>query len=312
MKPTQTCAPPQQLWIDREDALSTIEKLESTQNCTAEEASWLRDFYRDGYIVWRKVISEEAVAALRDELQQLYQQPDRYIMRLQKQILAFPTESILPWRSRLLDFYVPSLLARQMVLVPQITRFLQLIYQEPAMVFQSLLFTWGSEQSMHKDTAFVVIDPPCTLTASWIALEKIEKGQGELMYFPGSHRDPMFLFGEERLFWQAAKDGKGMHQRYTEFLGQQAKAKGVAIQRFAAEPGDILLWHPNLTHGGCRVTEPEKTRLSLVSHYCPASAKPRYFSAFGRDTRQAFDDGYFSSRYYDLAEEGFPLAVKPQ
>ena len=68
MKPTQTCAPPQQLWIDREDALSTIEKLESTQNCTAAEANLLRDFHRDGYIVWRKVISEEAVAALRDEL----------------------------------------------------------------------------------------------------------------------------------------------------------------------------------------------------------------------------------------------------
>lgn len=64
MKPTQTCATTP-FWIDREDALSTIEKLESTQNCTAEEANWLRDFHRDGYIVWRKVISEEAVAALR-------------------------------------------------------------------------------------------------------------------------------------------------------------------------------------------------------------------------------------------------------
>lgn len=312
MKPIQTCSPPQQLWIDRDDALSAIEQFTQSQLCTEEEANFLRDFHRDGYVIFRKAIADEAVAALRDELALLHEQPDRYIMRLQKQILASPTAAVLPWRSRLLDFYVPSVLARNMVLAPVVARFLHLIYQEPAMVFQSLLFTWGSEQSMHKDTAFVVVDPPCTLTASWIALEKIEKGQGELMYFPGSHRDPMFLFGDERLFWQAGKDGKGIHQRYTEFLGQQAKAKGVAIERLIAEPGDVLIWHPNLTHGGCRVTEPEKTRLSLVSHYCPASAKPRYFSAFGRDTQLAAGDGFFSSRYYDLSVDGFPLAVRPQ
>ncbi len=312
MKPVQTCAPPQQLWIDREDALSTIDKLELSSGCTQEEAVWLRDFHRDGYVIWRNVISEDVIATLREDLQQLHLQPERYIVRLQKQILTSPTEPVLPWRSRLLDFYVPNISARQMALAPQITRFLRLIYQEPAMVFQSLLFTWGSEQSMHKDTAFVVIDPPCTLTASWIALEKIGKGQGELMYYPGSHRDPMFLFGEDRLFWQAAKDGKGIHQRYTQFLNHQAREKGVSIQRLTAEPGDILMWHPNLTHGGWQVTQPEKTRLSLVSHYCPASAKPRYFSAFGRNACQAFGDGFLSSRFYDLAADGNPVAVKLQ
>ncbi len=312
MKPINTCAPPQQLWIDREDALSVIDQLQASGACTEIEANGLRDFHRDGYIVWRKVIPLEVIEALRAELPLLHHEPDRYIMRLQKQILASPTEAVLPWRSRLLDFYVPNLRARQMVLAPAITRFLHLIYQEPAMVFQSLFFTWGTEQSMHKDTAFVVVDPPCTLTATWIALEKIEAGQGELMYYPGSHRDPLFLFGEERLFWQPNQDGKGVHRKYTDFLHRQAHEKQMVVKTFVAEPGDVLIWHPNLAHGGSTVTQPEKTRYSLVSHYCPASAKPRYFSTFGRDARQSFGDGYFSSRYYNLADERYPLAVKPQ
>ncbi len=66
MNPVQTCAPPQQLWIDKDDALSIIEKLESSNSCTQEEATSLREFHRDGYVIWRKVISEERVAALRD------------------------------------------------------------------------------------------------------------------------------------------------------------------------------------------------------------------------------------------------------
>jgi ectoine hydroxylase-related dioxygenase (phytanoyl-CoA dioxygenase family) len=310
MKINKTCSPPAQLWIDEDSAVATIEQYEQTGYCTSEEAALLREFRERGFIVLRGIIDAAAVAALREELTQLHLRPEKYILRLQKQVLAHPSEAVLPWRSRLLDFYVPSVLARNMVLAPAITRFMHLLYREPAMVFQSLLFTWGSEQSMHKDTAFVVVNPPCTLTATWIALEKVEAGQGELMYYPGSHRDDLFMFADGRLFWHVAQDGKGIHQRYTDFLHQQAQEKGIVAETFIAEPGDVLIWHPNLAHGGSAVTNPDKTRLSLVSHYCPTSAQPRYFSVFGKDTQRAWQEGYYSSRHYDLSVDDAPLAIK--
>ena len=52
----------------------------------------------------------------------------------------------------------------------------------------------GSEQGLHRDTAFVVVDPPMSLVAAWIALEDVAAGSGELTYVPGSHRLPEYLF----------------------------------------------------------------------------------------------------------------------
>lgn len=303
----QTMPATEELWIDRPDAPARIEAWLAAGQVTAAEAAQLQQFERDGYVVLRGAIAPEAVAALCEDIRHLHENPSHYVMRLQQQ-LSHPTMPVLPWRSRLLDFYVPNERARDMVLASPITRFFHLLYGEPAMAFQSLLFTWGSEQSMHKDPAFVVVqDRPCSLTASWIALEPVREGQGELLYYPGSHRDPLFLFGEGDMFWNPSLHGKGVHRRYTDYLHDQARAKGVQAQSFLAEPGDVLLWHPNLAHGGAAVQDEGKTRLSLVTHYCPASVKPRYFGLLDRDYRAAWRDGFYSSRHYRLHEGGYDL-----
>lgn len=63
---------------------------------------------------------------------------------------------------------------------------------------------------------------PCTLMASWIALEDIVPGAGELAYYPGSHRHPLFLFNDGRIEWRHQEDGKPVHVEYTRFLQERA------------------------------------------------------------------------------------------
>ena len=68
-----------------------------------------------------------------------------------------------------------------------------MIFDDSPLLFQSLSFEKGSQQGMHQDTAYIVVDSPLELAASWIALQDVEPGSGELMYYEGSHRLPEYL-----------------------------------------------------------------------------------------------------------------------
>jgi hypothetical protein len=97
--------------------------------------------------------------------------------------------------AKLLDLYsfLPS--AREVIFAPDTLRFLKLIFMRPALVHQSLFFFKGSQQPLHKDTAFVGTSSAMQFAASWTALEDVKPGSGELIYYAESHRDPEFLFG---------------------------------------------------------------------------------------------------------------------
>lgn len=300
MKPVATCEPPVNLWIDAPDAVQRIDAMLVAGVITAKEAEQLVFFREQGFLVLPAAVSSAQVDQLLDELSRVYLEGEKYVLKLSKDLIVHPDSPVLPHKSRLYDFHVHSAVARALIFAEPLRRMLALVFAEPPLVFQSMVFTWGSEQSMHKDTAFVVVDRPASLMASWIALEDIDEGSGELMYYPGSHRDPLFLFSDEHMSWEPKRDGKGVHRRFTEFLDRQAAEKQVARKTFCARKGDILLWHANLAHGGMPVTRPESTRKSLVSHYCPASANPRYFTFFQPAYKCQEGDAFYSSRRYDL------------
>lgn len=300
MKPLHTRQPPVELWIDREDAPALLEHRLAAGELTAVEAQCLLMFREKGYAVIEQAVEHAAIDQLLTEVTHLHEEGEKYLLKMGKGLVGHPEGPVLPKKGRLYDLYVNNLTARNMALAAPIVRMLSLIYEQAPLLFQSMLFTWGSEQSIHKDTAFVVIDQPCTLAATWIALEDIQAGSGELMYYPGSHKDPLFLFSEEHLSWVPQRDGKGVHARYSQFLHEQSQAKGADVEHFLARKGDVLLWHPNLAHGGAPITRPELTRLSLVSHYCPVSNNPNYFRFFDKAAKREWRNAFYSSRRYDL------------
>ena len=65
---------------------------------------------------------------------------------------------------------------------------------------------------MHRDTAYVVVDPPLALAACWIALEDVRPGSGELMYYDGSHRMDDHLFSGRYKCWHPDRDGVDQHE----------------------------------------------------------------------------------------------------
>lgn len=91
---------------------------------------------------------------------------------------------------------------------PKVKEFLSAIFDDTPKAFQGLYFHTGSQQAIHKDSAYVKVDTnPMHLTASWLALQDIEAGTGELEYYVGSHRAPDFLFDESHK-WMENQPGQ--------------------------------------------------------------------------------------------------------
>ena len=304
MESFATCPPPPQLWLDRDDGPFQVAELLSSGHINQAEAEQLLQFRDEGYVIFPEAVSAETADAVRNELQHIYLDGDKYLVRLThwqtgKKRVARVSAPVLPRRSRLLDYYVNSELARDMVLSARISRFLKLLYTEPALAFQALVFTWGTEHEIHTDNAFIVADPPCSIVASWIALEDVDPGCGELAYYPGSHRDPLFMFANEHIAWQPTRGGDAAVRQYVDYLESMARARGEP-QYFLARKGDVMLWHANLVHYGTPVRLKDRTRYSMLTHYCPASATPNYFNFFPEASKRPWRSDFYSSRRYDL------------
>ena len=128
----------------------------------------------------------------------------------------------------------------------------------PAVAFQTLYFEKGSEQSLHQDTAFVYVNEPQEFLATWIALEDVKDGAGELIYYPASHKLPEKLFagGTEALLPNDPHSSS-----YSADLVSRCTQAGLAERRFLPKKGDVLFWAADLAHAGApRATSDTRRR----------------------------------------------------
>lgn len=278
------------LWIDRKDSEALLAERMKEQVYSDELGEKLAAFMRDGFIILKGAVSTEETALLRSEIDSFWQQPDPDALA-ETWIPGWELQKIIPpdiqyrmGTTKLLDFHAFSDRMRRAVANRQSVEFLRAIFEQAPKVFQGLTFWNGSQQPIHKDTAYVQVDgAPMNLAASWLALEDISEGTGELEYFAGSHRAPDFLFGGHSKWLTSAPDD---HARFLQSHHDDAVKFGFEKQSFFAKEGDVLIWHADLAHGGAKITRPGKTRQSHVAHFTTAHDKPAYMN---RVTRSPYE-----------------------
>jgi len=302
------------LWIDRADWSEELSRREAAGAITKADAALLRVFVRDGFIVLPGAASAAAVDAFQREIELafrhgrpelLYQSHfDRRTRPLQGPVDRLGT--------RVVDSYVGLPQALALFNAPALVRFLRLIFDTDPLLFQSLSFDQGSQQGLHQDTAYVVVDRPLELAACWIALQDITPGSGELIYLPGSHRYPDFDFGHGVKHWSGEPAEQPAHDTWSRWIHEEGARRGLKQQAFLAKKGDILIWHADLAHGGAPVQDSSLTRQSLVGHFCPAGRRPNYFDKqpFHPTVRKS-GSVLYSSEHYDLARMPEPEAAAP-
>lgn len=268
------------LWTDLSHAPALAQGKRDLGRISAEEHDALTRWIEDGYVILPgaadpalcdAVIADMARAG-RGELELVYREVsteagDRLIPAHER------FDRLGRSQGKLIDLYQKSEAARALILNERVLRFLTLVFERPAIAFQSLAFTTGSEQALHQDTAFVPVSSPMELAAAWVALEDVVPGSGELMVVPGSHAIPEFLFeGKTRSMPLGSRE----KARYGDYLLAQCARAGLEAKPFLARKGDVLIWSADLVHGGASICDPRLTRRSLVAHYCPRGVTPDY------------------------------------
>ncbi|GAC1342726.1 MAG: hypothetical protein NVSMB18_17270 [Acetobacteraceae bacterium] len=267
------------LWIDRSDWEAILAVKLEDKEISREVADRIRTFVRDGYLVIEQAVSKKLTSAIRAELQEFWRNPpdDARVETFDNgngMEIIKPDLKYRPGVTKLLDYHGWSQNARKAIAAPEVVAFLSAIFGTVPKAFQTLTFWKGSQQAMHKDTAYVQIDgAPMHLAATWLALEDISPGTGELEYFVGSHRAPDFLFGGEHKWLMHAP---AEHDDFLRSHHEDAKTYGYERASFLAKEGDVLIWHADLAHGGSAITNPDATRQSLVTHLTTWNDNPPY------------------------------------
>ena len=293
------------LWVDRLDAEAELDRRLATRRITANDAEMVWFWMRNGYVIIPQAVSAGAIDAFARDVDRAWLRGDTRLKVAKRPGEYYPmTPDLRNSRLRVVDFYAYWPSALPLMFADPIVHFLKLIFDCPPLGFQSLSFEDGSQQFIHQDTAFVVVSSPMKLTAAWVALEDIQEGSGELVYYEGSHKLEEFIFGGETKHWDPQRDGDAVLQEYGRSLIARAEGQGLSLRTFRPRKGDALIWSADLAHGGSAIAHPERTRRSLVTHYCPQDVEPYYFSYQPEHRRRRkYKDCEFSSQHYLLPEE---------
>lgn len=267
------------LWLDRADWIDRLGRLHRAGQLPDSLALRLFQFARDGYTVFEKAVASRLVERMKTELDQIWQHPPEGLL-----IETFEPDGVMRYvapearwrrgRTKMLDIFAHSEIARQVVAAPPVMEFLGALFDDTPKAFQSLNLHTGAAQAMHKDTAYVKVDGNAlAMAASYTALEDIEAGNGELEYFIGSHRAPEFLFGGTSKWMEGFAEE---NQAFLDSIQADAERLGHKRGRFLAKRGDVLVWHADLAHANSPAAMPDRTRQCLMTHFCPAGVEPYY------------------------------------
>lgn len=139
------------------------------------------------------------------------------------------------------------------------------LFDRPAVPRYSLAFSKGSQQAVHQDSCVFHVWPRNYLIGIWTACEDITLDSGPLEYYPGSHREPLFVeYDNYPQTQRRTVDPEGC-ARYDSYV-QELAAK-YPRKLLTPRKGTTLFWHAMLIHGGSPVANPASTRKSLVLHY---------------------------------------------
>lgn len=147
----------------------------------------------------------------------------------------------------------------------EILSLLAYLYGRPAFPFQTLNFPVGTQQHFHTDAVHFHSVPERFMCGVWVALEDVDDDNGPLIYYPGSHRWP--VYGNDQIGHYTNRPMETTQSAYEPLWRALVEAEGLTPQRFRARKGQALIWAANLLHGGAEHANLDRTRWSQVTHY---------------------------------------------
>jgi phytanoyl-CoA hydroxylase len=294
------------LWTDAADSLSRLDAKVAAGVIKPAERDDLAHFIERGWLIKKNAIPHPLIDRFVSDIRSHSEKPGYFVTtdhRNGKSQLKVSGDRPDAFES-LFDLYVNLASSREVCMHPVITRFLSLVMEAKPMAFQQLLFQRSNGHQVHQDTAFVAVEEPLCLAASWIALQDVVEGSGELSFYDRSHKLPHFLFKDGTKRFNGAADNMA---EYNKTLEDACETRKLTYERFIAKKGDVFFWAADLVHRSHPKSLPEETpRMSCVTHYCPETVQPFWFRFFpdNRGVERHKTTGAFASSYYTLPNHG--------
>lgn len=161
---------------------------------------------------------------------------------------------------------------------------LEQLMERKALPFQTLNFPIGTRQSPHSDTIHFNTQPSGFMAGVWVALQDINMDNGPLIYYPGSHKLPIYSMQDLGL-----DVGYQYYSQYEECMKRVVADNQLQPEYGIIRKGEALIWHANLLHGGAPQNDLSQSRHSQVTHY--------FFEGCKYYTPMHSTDGKLSYRY---------------
>lgn len=273
-------------WFDQAGAACGLEDFARKHNCPPEEKDILRQWIDDGYVVIRDLVSPADIDQMMKDLDEIWttEKPIQHLQVLgarlsESEPLAINHEELVrldperknelraktPWRVH--NFFEFSAAARRIHENAELVRWNSLLFGKPARARATINFAFGSRQALHQDMTVFLIHPRNYLIGAWLACEDISPESGPLVYYPGSHKAPMFEGFDN--YPQTCLKTCDTRTRAAYEAWLEETARSYERHQYLGKKGEVLLWHGMLIHGGDKVIDPLKTRRSYVCHYIP-------------------------------------------
>ena len=274
-------------WYDRPDASETLERRRADERLSDADYELLRKWVADGYCVVKGAVPTAEIDQMQRDLDAIWTagKPVRglEVLNLKRrggdEVPKVPHAELLAmdeeerawsrdnsrWRIHAFNRFSES--ARAIFENRELARLCALIFGRPARPGYTINFMYGSEQPPHQDTAVFNVMPPNYLIGAWIACEDVTEDAGPLVFYPGSHREPLFPkfdnYPQTNLRTASPQEMDEYHAHVAETSERYER------RLFLPKKGDVLLWHGMTIHGGSALKNPELTRRSYVIHYVP-------------------------------------------
>ena len=235
---------------DRLNTRDTLPNLENFKRLPPQRQSELLTWSDDGYVILKGFFSQERVSQINEEVERLDKNGKASWVGNKMMFAIHYSEIIL---SASAD--------------PELMNMINLLMGKQMDLFQSINFLTGSEQRTHSDSVHMSTFPYGNIIAAWIALESTDANNGPLHYYPGSHKLPYVVNKDYNNSGSGLFLGDKPYNAYEDKIASIVTDHSFERKLLFAEPGDVLLWHSNLLHGGEPHHDKSKTRKSLVTHY---------------------------------------------
>lgn len=198
-------------------------------------ASLKPQYDRDGFVIVRQFLSPSEFGELKREL-------DRYIAQVVPTLPdshAFYIDRSKPETLKQMQHMEVDPYFREYVKHPRWTELASALVGEPVIAQPSEWFDKpprsNSPTPPHQDNYYFNLAPPNVVTI-WLALDKVDEGNGCLRYVPGSHLNGFRPHGRSEIL--------GFSQGITDF-GDADREREVPM---VLEPGDAIAHHGNTIH----------------------------------------------------------------